>query len=67
MRSPRHRSPRSFTLMWSELEGWTELYDVSELARDLKDDDWARFERVVTETIALRDQLRAARTAAASA
>ena len=66
-RSPRHRSPRSFTLMWSELEGWTELYDVAELARDLKDDEWARFERVVSETIALRDELRTARTAAASA
>ena len=66
-RSPRHRSPRSFTLMWSELEGWTKLYDVAELARDLKDDEWARFERVVTETIVLRDELRTARTATASA
>jgi ParB family chromosome partitioning protein len=66
-RAPRHRSPRSFTLMWSELEGWTELYDVAELARTLKDDDWARFERVVSETITLRDELRATRTAAASA
>ena len=66
-RAPRHRSPRSFTLMWSELEGWTELYDVDELARALKDDEWARFERVVSETVALRDELRTARTAAASA
>lgn len=66
-RSARHRSPRSFALMWSELEGWTELYDVAELARGLTDDEWARFERVVTETTALRDQLRAARMAAASA
>jgi ParB family chromosome partitioning protein len=53
--------------MWSELEGWTALYDVLELAAALKDDDWARFERVVTETIELRDRLREARTAAASA
>jgi len=66
-RSPRNRSPRSFALMWSELEGWTELYDVAELARDLKEEDWARFERVVTETVELRDQLRTARSAAASA
>ena len=66
-RAPRHRSPRSFTLMWSELEGWTELYDVDELARALKDDECARFERVVSETVALRDELRTARTAAASA
>lgn len=66
-RAPRHHSPRSFTLMWSELEGWTELYDINELAGALKDDEWARFERVVTETIDLRDRLRDARTAAASA
>lgn len=66
-RAPRHHSPRSFTLMWSELEGWTDLYDVNELAGALKDDEWARFERVVTETIDLRDRLRDARTAAASA
>jgi ParB family chromosome partitioning protein len=66
-RAPKHHSPRSFVLMWSELEGWTALYDVLELAAALKDDDWARFERVVAETIDLRDQLREARTAAASA
>lgn len=66
-RAPKHHSPRSFVLMWSELEGWTALYDVNELAAALKDDGWARFERVVAETIELRDQLREARTAAASA
>jgi ParB family chromosome partitioning protein len=66
-RAPKHHSPRSFVLMWSELEGWTELYDVSELAGVLKDEEWARFERVVGETVELRDQLREARTAAASA
>lgn len=66
-RAPKHHSPRSFVLMWSELEGWTELYDVSELAGALKDEEWARFERVVAETVELRDRLREARTAAASA
>jgi ParB family chromosome partitioning protein len=66
-RAPKHHSPRSFVLMWSELEGWTALYDVAELAAALKDEDWARFEDVVAETIDLRDQLREARTAAASA
>ena len=66
-RAPKHHSPRSFVLMWSELEGWTALYDVAELAAAVKDDDWARFERVVAETIELRDQLREARTTAASA
>ena len=43
------------------------MYDVDELAAPLKVDDWERFDRVVTATIAFRDQLRAARTAAASA
>ncbi len=66
-RAPKHHSPRSFVLMWSELEGWTGLYDVAELAAALKDEDWARFERVVAETIELRDQVREARSAAASA
>ena len=66
-RAPKHHSPRSFVLMWSELEGWTALYDIGELAAALKDEDWARFERVVAETIELRDRLREARTAAASA
>ena len=66
-RAPKHHSPRSFVLMWSELEGWTALYDVSELAAALKDEEWARFERVVAETIELRDRLREVRTAAASA
>ncbi|QBR91863.1 ParB N-terminal domain-containing protein [Nocardioides euryhalodurans] len=28
-RAPKHHSPRSFVLMWSELEGWTALYDVA--------------------------------------
>jgi ParB family chromosome partitioning protein len=55
------RSVRSFTLTWTELDGWTEMYDIVELAARLTREDWQRFDRVVTATIAFRDQLIAAR------
>ncbi|WP_185996625.1 ParB N-terminal domain-containing protein [Nocardioides campestrisoli] len=55
------RSVRSFNLTWTELDGWTELYDVDALADELTRSDWERFDRVVTATIAFRDQLAAAR------
>jgi ParB family chromosome partitioning protein len=55
------RSVRSFNLTWIELDGWTEMYDVDALAADLTLADWERFDRVVTATIAFRDQLVAAR------
>ena len=55
------RSVRSFNLTWTELDGWTEMYDVDELAARLTREDWQRFDRVVTATIAFRDQLIAAR------
>ena len=55
------RSARSFNLTWTELDGWTELYDVDALAAELSDDDWQRFDRVVTASIAFRDQLVTAR------
>ena len=56
-----YRSIRSFNLTWTELDGWTELYDVDALATELSRSDWERFDRVVTATIAFRDQLTAAR------
>lgn len=55
------RSIRSFNLTWTELDGWTEMYDVDALATQLSRSDWERFDRVVTATIAFRDQLIAAR------
>lgn len=59
---PSHfRSVRSFNLTWTELDGWTELYDVDALALQLSRSEWERFDRVVTATIAFRDQLVAAR------
>lgn len=60
------RSVRSFNLTWAELDGWTELYDVDALAAQLTRSDWERFDRVVTATIAFRDQLVAARRHAAT-
>lgn len=56
-----YRSVRSFVLTWTELDGWTEMYDVHELAASLNDEDSERFDRVVTATIAFRDQLITAR------
>jgi ParB family chromosome partitioning protein len=64
--SSHYRSVRSFNLTWTELDGWTELYDVDALAAQLSRTDWERFDRVVTATIAFRDQLVAARRHAAT-
>lgn len=64
---PHHRSLRSFVLTWTELEGWTGLYDVDELAASLPREEWERFERVMAETVDFHDRLRAARHALASA
>lgn len=64
--SSHFRSVRSFNLTWSELDGWTELYDVDALAAQLSRSDWERFDRVVTATIAFRDQLITARRHAAT-
>jgi ParB family chromosome partitioning protein len=65
--SPHHRSLRSFILTWTELEGWSHMYDVDALARSLTTDDWERFERVATETTVFAERLRAARLATTSA
>jgi ParB family chromosome partitioning protein len=65
--SPHHRSLRSFILTWTELEGWSNLYDVDALARSLTTDEWERFERVAAETTVFAERLRAARLATTSA
>jgi ParB family transcriptional regulator, chromosome partitioning protein len=59
-----YRSTRSFNLIWTELDGLNEMYDVDVLATEMTDADWKRFDRVVTATIAFRDQLTAARRGA---
>jgi len=46
----RKRSTRSFALKWAELDGWSKKYDVEQIAREIKPDDWALFLRVIDET-----------------
>lgn len=58
---PQYRSLRSFILTWTELEGWSALYDVTEIASCLEADEWERFERVVTETVEFAELVRDAR------
>jgi ParB family chromosome partitioning protein len=61
--SPRYRTLRSFLLTWAELEGWTAHYDLDDLARQLSDDEYARFDRVISESVTFRDRLGATRRA----
>lgn len=61
--SPRYRTLRSFILTWAELEDWTTHYDLDALARELTDDEYARFNRVISESVAFRDRLGATRRA----
>jgi ParB family chromosome partitioning protein len=58
---PHYRTLRSFILTWTELEGWSKLYDVESLASSLSAAEWERFERVVEESVEFAKQLRAAR------
>ena len=44
------RSTRSFNLKWAEMDGWSKKYDVDQIAREIKPDDWALFLRVIDET-----------------
>lgn len=57
------RSTRSFTVKWAELDGWSRRYDIEQLARELKPDDWTLFLRVVDETTAFARALATARDA----
>ncbi|MEI2713891.1 MAG: ParB N-terminal domain-containing protein [Nocardioides sp.] len=52
---------RAFVLTWGELVGWSEGYDVDEVAAKLSDEEWNGFESAVAETIAFAERLRAAR------
>ena len=61
------RSPRSFLLLWAELDGWSKKYDVEQIAADVKPEDWALFLRVLDETQRFADQVRALRPIAVSA
>lgn len=60
------RSPRSFTLLWAEMLGWTERYDAEQLAREIKDDDWQLFRTVLDESTAFAREVEALRAGAAT-
>lgn len=60
-RAPRARTTKAFVLTWSDLDGWTEHYDYEVLAKELSDDEWGQFERVVAATTAFAAEVRAAR------
>ncbi|MGZ6583136.1 MAG: ParB N-terminal domain-containing protein [Solirubrobacteraceae bacterium] len=62
-----YRSLRSFILTWTDLEGWSALYDLNAIAAQLPPEEWERFERVVAETVEFATMLRAARQALVTA
>ena len=55
------RSTRAFVLTWAELDGWSTRYDVEQVAREAKPDDWTLFLRVVDETITFAEAVTRAR------
>ena len=57
----RKRSTRAFNLKWAELEGWSKKFDVEQIAREIKPDDWALFLRVIDETQAFAEAVALAR------
>ncbi len=60
------RSTRAFVLTWTELDGWSKRYDVEQVTREVKPDDWTLFLRVVDETIAFVEAVTRAREHAAT-
>ncbi|MFO6453390.1 MULTISPECIES: ParB N-terminal domain-containing protein [unclassified Aeromicrobium] len=60
------RSPRSFTLLWAEMLGWSGRYDAEQLAREIKDDDWQLFRNVLDESTAFAREVEALRPGVAT-
>jgi ParB family chromosome partitioning protein len=60
------RSTRAFVLTWAELDGWSKRYDVEQIAREVKPDDWILFLRVVDETTVFAEAVTRAREHAAT-
>lgn len=58
---PSKRGIRAFLLTWSDLDGWTDSYDPTEIGTTLDDSDWEMFNRVLTESLAFADTARRAR------
>lgn len=53
--------PQAFVRIWAELDGWWHHYDPDQIAAEVSDEDWARFEATVAETIAFAEQVRTLR------
>lgn len=64
--SSARRSLRAFLLTWRELDGWSRFFNPADIANQIKDEDWAIFERVMAETITFADEVRAFRSREAS-
>lgn len=62
----RKRTPRSFVLLWAEMLGWTDHYDAEQIAREVKDDDWQLFEKVLQEMNTFAREVEDLRTAAST-
>ena len=43
------------------MDGWSKRYDVDQIAREIKSDDWALFLRVIDETKAFAEAVSLAR------
>lgn len=54
--------PRAFVHVWAELDGWWHRYDADQIAAEVSDEDWARFETTVAGTIAFAEHVRTVRT-----
>ncbi|MFC5175073.1 ParB/RepB/Spo0J family partition protein [Nocardioides taihuensis] len=65
--SSAHRSLRAFVLTWGDLDGWSRFYNPTEIASQIKANDWEMFERVLAETITFADEVRELRSAPISA
>lgn len=62
-----HRSLRAFVLTWGDLDGWSRFYNPTEIASQIKANDWEMFERVLAETITFAAEVRELRSAPISA
>lgn len=54
--------PRAFVHVWAELGGWWHHYDPAQIAAEVTDEDWERFEVTVAGTIAFAEHVRTLRT-----
>lgn len=44
------RSPKSFVIVWREMDGWWRHYDAPQIAADVSAEDWAMFTRVLDQS-----------------